>query len=126
MILEVIVGHLFYPILELLINKDIYEGLSDTAKAQIDVACKANVMNSYAEGEATNYPAMVENQEKNGVTIKNWPPEFLDAFEAAWEEVVAEKSAEDPFFKEVWEDLKEYRKGYAVWSNNIYLPRPRK
>lgn len=113
-------------ILELLINKDVYEGLSDTAKAQIDVACTANVMRSLAEGEATNYQAMIENTDKNGVTIKQWPPEMLDAFEAAWNEVVVEMAAEDPFFKEVWEDLSEYRGNYAVWSDNIYLPRPRK
>ena len=50
---------------------------------------------------------------------------MLDQFEAAWNEVAAELAAEDPFFKEVWEDMQEYRKGYKTWSTNIYLPRDR-
>ncbi|MEM8750528.1 MAG: TRAP transporter substrate-binding protein [Pseudomonadota bacterium] len=108
---------------ELLINKDVYEGLSDKAKEQIKVACLANLTTNLAEGEATNYAAMVENQEKNGVTIKQWSPEILEAFRSNWNEVAAELAAEDPFFKKVWDDLQEYRKGYAVWSQNIYMKR---
>ena len=108
---------------ELLINKDVYDGLSDKAKNQIRVACLANITTNYAEGEATNYAAMVENQEKNGVTIKQWSPEILAAFQKNWDEVAAELAAGDPFFKKVWDDLQEYRKGYGVWSSNIYLKR---
>ena len=108
---------------ELLINKDVYEGLSDTAKNQIRVACLANITTNLAEGEATNYAAMVENTEKNGVIIKQWSPEILAAFEKNWNEVAAELAAGDPFFKKVWDDLQEYRKGYKVWSTNIYMKR---
>jgi len=50
---------------------------------------------------------------------------MLNAFEGAWNEVAAELAADDPFFAEVWADLQEYRKGYATWSQNIYLPRNR-
>ncbi|MEL7228877.1 MAG: TRAP transporter substrate-binding protein [Pseudomonadota bacterium] len=108
---------------ELLINKDVYDELSDAAKAQIRVACLANITTNYAEGEATNYAAMVENQEKNGVILKQWSPEILEAFQKNWNEVAAELAAEDPFFKKVWDDLQEYRKGYNVWSSNIYMKR---
>ncbi len=108
---------------ELLINKDVYEGLSDRAKNQIEVACLANMTTNLAEGEATNYAAMVENTEKNGVQIKQWSPEMLASFKGAWDEVVGELAADDPFFQKVWADLQEYRKGYAVWSKNIYLKR---
>ena len=60
------------------------------------------------------------------MTIKQWSPEMLNAFENTWNEVAAEMAAEDAFFKTVWDDLQEFRKGYATWGNNIYLPRPRK
>lgn len=110
---------------ELLINKDRYEDLSDRAKAQIDITCQALFTQTYAEGEATNYAAMVRNQEENGVIIKRWPEEILETFEENWNAVAAELAAEDEFFKEVWDDLQEYREGYRVWSDNIYLPRPR-
>ena len=111
---------------ELLINKDRWEDLDEIAQNQIAIACMANITDNYAEGEAVNYEAMIANQEEHGVTIKQWSPEMLDAFEAAWGEVAAELAAEDAFFAEVWADLAEFREGYNVWNSNIYLPRPRK
>ena len=108
---------------ELLINRDVYEELSDTAKAQITTACHANIMTTLAEGEATNYAAMVDNVENNGVILKQWSPEMLEAFEGAWDEVVAELAEGDEFFQKVWADLQEYRAGYDVWSSNIYMKR---
>ncbi len=108
---------------ELLINKDIYDGMSERAKKQIEVACLANMTTNLAEGEATNYAAMVKNSAENGVKIKQWSPEMLASFKGAWDEVVVELSKDDPFFQKVWSDLQEYRKGYAIWSKNIYLKR---
>ena len=109
---------------ELLVNKDRWDDLDEKAQNQIRVACLATITTNLAEGEATNYAAMVDNVENNGVTIKQWSPEILDAFEGAWNEVVAELAADDPFFQEVWNDLQEYREGYKVWTS-IYLPRNR-
>ncbi len=112
-------------IFELLVNIDVWEDMSELAQAQIETACLANVTTSLAEGEAVNFAAMVENQEKNGVTIKQWPAEMLDQFESAWNEVAAELAAEDAHFKKTWDDLQEYRAGYKTWVQNIYLPRDR-
>ena len=110
---------------ELLVNKDRWDELDERAQKQIEVACLANITTNYAEGEAKNFDAMVENTQKNGVTIKSWSPEQLAAFEASWNEVAAELAAEDAFFKEVWDDLSEFRAGYKTWGDTIYLPRPR-
>jgi TRAP-type mannitol/chloroaromatic compound transport system substrate-binding protein len=110
---------------ELLVNKDRWEDLDERSQRQIEVACMANITDNYAEGEATNFAAMVDNVENNGVTIKTWPQEMLDTFESTWNEVALELAAEDEYFAEVWADLQEYREGYATWGNTIYLPRPR-
>ncbi|MEO0678690.1 MAG: C4-dicarboxylate ABC transporter, partial [Pseudomonadota bacterium] len=110
---------------ELLVNMDRWNDLDEIAQNQIETACLANVTTNYAEGEATNYAAMVSNSEENGVTIKNWTPEQLDVFESTWNEVALELAAEDEFFARVWDDLQEYRAGYKIWNDNIYLPRPR-
>ncbi|WP_424971855.1 TRAP transporter substrate-binding protein [Dinoroseobacter sp. S76] len=110
---------------ELLINKDRWNDLDERSQKQIEVACLANITTNYAEGEATNFAAMIENTEKHGVTIKTWPDEMLATFESTWNEVAAELAAEDAYFKEVWDDLQEYRAGYKTWGNTIYLPRPR-
>ena len=108
---------------ELLINRDVYDELSDAAKAQIEVACHATIMTTLAEGEATNYAAMVDNVENNGVILKQWSPEMLETFETTWNDVVADLAQDDPFFQKVLADLQEYRAGYAVWSENIYMAR---
>ncbi len=108
---------------ELLINKDVYEGLSDAAKVQIEVACLANFATTLAEGEATNYAAMVDNVENNGVKLMQWDAEMLALYKSTWDEVAAELAEGDPFFQKVWADLQDYRTGYAVWAKNIYLPR---
>jgi len=109
---------------ELLINKDRWEELDERAQNQIEIACMANIADNFAEGEAKNFPAMVENVEEHGVTIKQWTPEQLRAFEAAWLEVAGELAAEDEMFAKAWADLQEFREGYSTWFNNIYLPRP--
>lgn len=111
---------------ELLINKDRWDDLDEIAQNQISVSCMANITDNYAEGEAVNFAAMQANVAEHGVTIKQWPVEMLDQFEAAWGEVAGELAAEDEFFAEVWADLAEFREGYNVWNSNIYLPRPRK
>ena len=108
---------------ELLVNKDVWGDLSERAQAQIEVACLANITTNLAEGEATNFEAMVDNTENNGVIIKQWSPEMLALFEENWNIVAAELAAEDAYFAEVWADLQEYREGYRTWSTNIYLPR---
>ena len=109
----------------LLINKDRWDDLDEIAQNQIEIACMANITDNFAEGEATNFDAMKDNVENNGVTIKQWSPDMLAAFENSWNEVAAELASEDEFFAEVWADLQEFREGYQVWNNNIYLPRPR-
>ena len=110
---------------ELLVNKDRWDDLDEFSQNQIEVACLANITTNLAEGEALNYGAMVTNVEENGVTIRQWPDEMLEAFENSWNEVAAELAAEDPYFAEVWADLVEFRAGYKIWSDNIYLKRPR-
>ncbi|SDZ11913.1 TRAP-type mannitol/chloroaromatic compound transport system, substrate-binding protein [Jannaschia faecimaris] len=110
---------------ELLVNKDVWEGLDERSQNQIEVACLANITTNYAEGEATNFAAMQSNVDENGVTNMVWPDEMLATFESTWNEVAAELAAEDPYFAEVWADLQEFREGYKTWGDTIYLPRPR-
>lgn len=108
---------------ELIINKDVWEDMSEASQAQVEIACLANITTNFAEGEAKNFDAMVDNVDNNGVTIKQWSPEMLELFENTWNEIALELAAEDEYFATVWADLTEYREGYQTWSSNIYLPR---
>jgi len=112
-------------IFELLINKDTWGKMSKSQQALVDTTCKASMTNAIAEGEAMQFPVM-EKAKQNGVEIRYWNQTMLDTFKSTWDEVVAEKTASDPFFKKVWDDLSTFRSGYDLWEANAFLPRSSK
>ena len=50
----------------------------------------------------------MKRNEERGVQVKQWSPEMIETFRKTWEEVAAEQSAKDPFFKKVWDDLQAF------------------
>ncbi|WP_372574707.1 TRAP transporter substrate-binding protein [Ruegeria jejuensis] len=110
-------------VFELLINKDAWNEASEQHQAIIENACKASMADSFAEGEAIQHAALIDNVENNGVEIKQWNDDMLATFQSTWEEVAAEEAANDAFFAKVLGDMTEFRDGYAVWKENAFLPR---
>ncbi len=110
-------------VFELLINKDVWNEASEQHQAIITNACKASMADSFAEGEAIQSAALIDNVENNGVTMVQWSPEMLDVFRATWSEVAAEEGAKDEFFAKVLGDLNQFRSEYDVWKQNAFLPR---
>ncbi|MEM9250029.1 MAG: TRAP transporter substrate-binding protein [Pseudomonadota bacterium] len=110
-------------VFELLINKDVWTAASEQHQAILTSACKASMSDSFAEGEAIQARAMIDNVNENGVVIKQWSPGMLDLFSQTWDEVAAEEAANDAFFAEVYADLNAFRSEYDVWKRNAFLPR---
>lgn len=110
-------------VFELLINADVWKGMSDQHKAITENACKASMADSFAEGEAIQHDAMIKNVEKHGVKIKTWSDEMLALYKKTWEEIAAEEAGKNAFFKKVLDDLNGFRKGYNIWKTNAFLPR---
>ena len=110
-------------VFELLVNKDVWNEMSDQHKALTENACKASMTDSLAEGEAIQFEAMQENIDKNGVHIMQWSDEMLALFKTTWDEVAVEEAANDAYFKTVLDDLTEFRDGYKLWKENAFLPR---
>ena len=94
--------------------------ISDTAKILIKTACRETVWWALVRSEAKQVPAMRE-LEKKGVTFVRWSEEDLAKMENAWNEVVVEKSAEDPLFAKIYQSYKAFRDDYAIWRENAYL-----
>ena len=107
--------------LEFYINRKKWDSLSDQHKAMIEAACGELTRDVIAEGEATQFRAMAEMRDKNGVQIKQWSPEIMAAIEKAWNEVIAEESAKNPQFKRVFESYSKFREDYAIWRDHGYL-----
>ena len=107
---------------ELLINKDVWNSLSPAQQAQMEITCQASVTNALAYSESLQADAMKQNI-ANGTQVRYWSDDMLAEFKKSWAKVAAEKSASDPFFKKVWDDLQAFRADYSTWSDVGFLPR---
>lgn len=109
-------------VFELLINKDVWNGMSEQQRAIVEVVCKAAMTDSLSEAEAAQ-PAALERQVKeNGVSLEYWSDDMLAIFADAWEQVV-EEQRQDPTFKKVWDDMNDFRTQYNIWEEKAFLPR---
>ncbi|MES9905845.1 MAG: TRAP transporter substrate-binding protein [Sedimenticola sp.] len=113
-------------VFELLINKDTWNGMDDHQQMVVNMMCKATTARAFAEGEGIQFEVMKENVEKNGVQIRYWSDDMLATFSSTWDEVASEMSADDAFFKKVWDDMSKFRKGYDLWEANAFLPRAKR
>jgi TRAP-type mannitol/chloroaromatic compound transport system substrate-binding protein len=107
----------------LFVNMDVWNGLSDQHQAMIEVTCGDMVRQVLVRSEAEQSPAMQRMVDKHGVKIRYWPQEFLDAYEKAWEEVVAEESANNANFKKIYASYSKFREEFKLWGENGYLKR---
>ena len=116
-----IAKHYYFPgwhqqstFFEVLMNKEKWEALSDTQRAQFEVVCGDNFRYGLTEGEAIQPAALRELQEK-GVIIHRWSDEILAAMRVAWDEVVVEESAANPDFARVYKAYSDFRENYKIW-----------
>jgi TRAP-type mannitol/chloroaromatic compound transport system substrate-binding protein len=105
---------------QLYISKNKWAELSPHQKDVVELGCKAQMLQEYAEAEARQFGAMKELKAK-GVHIRKWPPDMLKAMEIKWEEVVREESAKNENFRKVWTSYSKFRADYAIWREHGFL-----
>ncbi len=105
---------------ELLINKDSWNKLDDAQRLMVEMACDSATVAQFADGEAGQYSIMKKNEE-DGVAIKAWPQEMLDAFHTAWEKVIQQETQDNADSARVWESLTAFRDDYKIWGERAYL-----
>ena len=105
---------------ELMINLDDWNSIAPRQQALLQSICKESIARTLAESEAIQFAALQELQTK-GVTLHRWSSEILEAFEAAWMEVVAEEATKDADFARVWDSLRTFRENYTVWGDLGYI-----
>jgi len=113
-------------ILEMLINKDTWNKMSPAQQALIEMATKANIVDTLSYCEAIQGDAIRENEKNRGVKNMYWSDEMLALFKSTWLEVAKEQSAQSPEFKKIFEDMSAFRADYAYWKSLGFLPRQRK
>jgi TRAP-type mannitol/chloroaromatic compound transport system substrate-binding protein len=105
---------------QLYISEKKWAELSKWQKDVVELGCKAQMIDEYAEAEAKQFGAMKELQSK-GVQIKKWKPEIIKAMEAKWLEVVEEEKKKSPAFAKIWESYSKFRADYAIWRDHGYM-----
>ncbi|MEZ5739490.1 MAG: TRAP transporter substrate-binding protein [Burkholderiaceae bacterium] len=105
---------------EILVNADKWKGLSEPYQAMIETACDANIAEQIADGEASQFKAMLAN-EKDGVKNMTWSDDILKELRKAWDEVLQEQLKANDDVKKVWASFAEFHEGYKVWGERGYL-----
>lgn len=108
---------------DVFINMDVWNGLSDHHKSVIEITCGDMIRDMLARGEATQAPAMRRMRDNHGVNIMYWPADILEAYQKAWDEVVAEESKKNANFKRVYASYSKFREEFKLWGENGYLKR---
>jgi TRAP-type mannitol/chloroaromatic compound transport system substrate-binding protein len=105
---------------ELIMNMDAWNALPASYQKIVEIACNEANLWLMSAAEASQGDAIAFHESK-GVTIHQWPPEFIEAFRQAWQEVAQEEAAADPRFKEIYDHYAAFREEYAKWREIGYL-----
>jgi TRAP-type mannitol/chloroaromatic compound transport system substrate-binding protein len=106
---------------ELLINGDVWKGLSQTHKEIIQSASNETFLIWWAKWQKQNAEALVEMQQKHGVRVLRTPPDILVDFLKTWDQIAAEESAKNPFFKKTHDSQRAYA-ALVVPFKRFYFP----
>lgn len=93
---------------ELLINGDVWKGLTPQQQEAIRSASTETLVRWWVKWQKQNADAIDEMRTKYGTQILRTPPDILIAFLKAWDEIAKEESAKNPFFKKVLDSQREY------------------
>lgn len=95
-------------VLELMINKDRWDGLSDYQRGLIKGACLATLQSTLADGAQRQEDALASIA-KAGVRVEPWPDDVLAALRSAWTDIAKEEGDRDYFFRTVFDDIEGFR-----------------
>ena len=94
--------------LELLINADVWKSFTPLQQEAVRAATLESFVRWGAKWQRQNADALEEMRTKYGTQILRTPPDVLIAFLKAWDEIAAEESAKNPFFKKVLDSQRAY------------------
>ncbi len=103
----------------LVVHKPTWDGLSDSTRATIEMACGDGVHRNLANAEAAQGPALAELA-KAGVQTRVLSSELLTALAVAANEVLNEQAAIDDDFARVLRHQRAFRASYARWRELAY------
>jgi TRAP-type mannitol/chloroaromatic compound transport system substrate-binding protein len=113
--------HQTYTAFHLIVNKAVWDGLTDQTRALIDTACTATTFRNLAKGEAIQ-GAVIAGFPDKGVSAQRIPDEMLRELQRVTAEVMEEEAAANADFKRVYESQERFAEVYRNWKTLGYLP----
>ena len=96
------------PMGELLINKEVWDGLPEDLQALIHVAVRDTAARWFVWFHRHNAEAYQELTQKHGVQVYKTPDDIILTLLESWDKIAAAEAEKDPFFKKVLESQREY------------------
>src|SRR3954466_3780955 len=106
---------------EIVINMDVWKGLSPTHQEIVKSAANETFLVWWAKWQRQNADAIKTLQQKHGVRILRPPPDVLYEFLKTWDTIAAEEGAKNPFFKKTHESQRAYA-GLVVPAKRFMFP----
>ncbi|WP_296334759.1 TRAP transporter substrate-binding protein DctP [Reyranella sp.] len=108
-------------VLDFLMRKDKWEQLPPAQRAQIETACRANIV--WMLSRSPNVQGLaLEKLRASGVVIKQWSPELLAAFRMHADAVLREQAERDPAFATALANQRAFVAQGAAWRTLSRLP----
>jgi TRAP-type mannitol/chloroaromatic compound transport system substrate-binding protein len=93
---------------DMYINGDVWKKLTPHQQAAMTIAADASLIRSLSYRIYENGKALQELTEKHGVILHDTPADYFPAYMNAAKAALEKNSAENAFFKEVWDSQKAF------------------
>ena len=110
-------------VMELIVNKERWNALSEHQRSLIEGACLATLQATLNETAKLQADALAKLA-KEGVKIQPWPEDVLTALRAAWGEIAKEQGNQDYFFRTVLDDIEKFREKSQGVAGSSRVPEP--
>ena len=108
-------------VLDFLMRKDKWEQLAPAQRAQIETACRANIV--WMLSRSPNVQGLaLEKLRAAGVAIRHWSPELITAFRINANIVLKEQAERDPDFGAALANLRGFLVQGSTWRTFLRLP----
>lgn len=113
--------HQVATINSIIVNGDIWNGMTETDQTILEEACLANIAFNLADMVNAQAAALAEIRAA-GVEVRRFPDEVLQALRVASEEVLDEQAANDPLFAEGLASIRKYAETVGEWTELQTIP----
>jgi len=105
----------------LMINMDVWNGMSEQEQAMYEAACQVSLQWTLAYAPAAQTP-QIEEFEAGGTIVKTFPDDVLAELRVATERVLNAEAEKDPLYGEAYRSMKDFVASSGRWTALQTLP----